>query len=338
VTNSVPPKVSVCIPIYNGSTYIAEAIESVLSQTYNDFRLIVCDNCSTDNTEEIVRSFRDPRLTYVRNSKNLGLVGNSNRCLDLSDGEYVCILHHDDVMMPNNIECKVRLLDEHPEVGFVHSNIILIDPQGEVIAWNIWNEDSRRDYIEVGLTGFHRFLAYLPFGSNIFIGAVLARRACYERLGGFNPELPHCSDNEMWMRMLLFYDVACIGTPLVKYRVHPTSASSNWGDYTSINYLKEHYLAATMIFSKYKDYIPQSDSLKQQISLAFAEQALKWACKNFNDGDFAAGRNFMKEAKKMCPQIRKNPLFWKAAARLGAGPKGVRFYEVVRKHFIGHAR
>ena len=228
--SSLAPKVSVCIPVYNGSAYIAESINSVLAQTYEDFNLIVCDNCSTDNTEEIVRSFSDPRLTYIRNTKNLGLVGNSNRCLDLAKGEYVCILHHDDVMLPENLERKIRLLDEHPEVGFVHSNLIVIDSDGEVFAENIWHEDSRRDYIEDGQTVFRRFLDNLPLGTSIFIGAVLARRSCYEHIGGFNSELPHCTDSEMWMRMLLFYDVACIGTPLVKYRWFgvSTSKSVHW--------------------------------------------------------------------------------------------------------------
>lgn len=334
LTGSVPSKVSVCIPVYNGSAYIAESIESVLTQTYKDIRLIVCDNCSTDNTEEIVRSFHDPRLTYVRNPKNLGPVGNANRCLELADGEYVCIFHHDDVMLPENLERKVRILEEHSEVGFVHSNLILIDSQGEVIARNIWNKDSRRDYIENGLTVFHKFLTYLPHGCSIFIGAVLARRTCYEHLGGFSPELIHCNDSEMWMRMLLLYNVACIGTPLVKYRVHPMSTSSNWGNNTSIYYLKEHYLAVKIIFDKYKDHILQSDRLKQQVSLAFGEQTVRLACNAFADGDFASGREFFKEALRMSPRVFKKEIFWKTAARLAAGPAGLKFYQAVRKHLV----
>ena len=79
-----------CLPVYNGAAYIAESIESVLAQTYGDFRLIVSDNCSTDNTEDIVRSFSDRRLTYVRNARNLGVVGNFNRCLSLAEGA-VCV-------------------------------------------------------------------------------------------------------------------------------------------------------------------------------------------------------------------------------------------------------
>lgn len=338
LTGSIHTKVNVCIPVYNGSAYIAESIESVLTQTYKDIRLIVCDNCSTDNTEEIVRSFHDPRLTYVRNPKNLGPVGNANRCLELADGEYVCIFHHDDVMLPENLERKVRILEEHPEVGFVHSNLTRIDPEGRVIARQIWNEDSRREYFKNGLEVFHRFLADLPLGSSIFIGTVLARRECYKRLGGFSPELIHCNDCEMWMRMLLFYNVACIGIPLVKYRVHPMSASSNFGDYTSIYYLKEHYLAASMVFERYKDYIPQWGGLKRQVFGAFGEQAMKLACKAFSDGDFSTGREFFKEAMRIFPLVFKKVVFWKAAARLAAGPMGASVYRLLREHRWGNSR
>lgn len=333
MTSTKPLKVSVCIPVYNGSAYIAESINSVLAQTYENFHLIVCDNCSTDNTEEIVRSFRDPRLKYVRNAENLGLVGNANRCLELANGEYVCIWHHDDVMLPENLERKVHILDEHPDVGFVHSNLILIDEKGEIVAPEIWNEDSRRDYIEDGLTVFHKYISYLSCGrgASIFFGAVLARRKCYKKLGGFCPELPHCLDSEMWMRMMLFYKIACIGTPIVKYRVHPTSTSSSWGDRTSIYNFKEHYLAAKMIFDRYKGHIPQSNSLKRQVSLSFAERAVNLARSAFASGNFATGRMFFREGVRISPRILKSPSSWKAAGGFTIGPVGIRLYKSAMK-------
>ena len=325
-------KVSVYIPVYNGSAYIAESIDSVLSQTYEDFKLIVCDNCSTDNTEDIVRSFHDPRLKYVRNEENLGLVGNANQCLELSKGEYVCIWHHDDLMLPANLEYKVRLLDEHPGVGFVHSNLILIDEKGEIIAPEIWNEDSRLDYIENGLTLLKKYLSYLPFGASLFIGAVLARRKCYEKVGGFNPEFPHCNDSEMWIRMMLYYNLACIGIPLIKYRAHLTSASSHWGDHMSLPYLKEHYQLATMVFIKYKDQIPQADILKRQISLSFGERALKLANDAIGKGDVFTGKQFFKEAIPFAPDIIKKALFWRTAIKIAIGTKGVRLMQVLKKY------
>lgn len=332
MTTPVPPKVSVCMPVYNGSDYIAESIESVLAQTFKDFELIVCDNCSTDDTEAIVRSIDDPRIRYVRNPKNLGLVGNANRCLELANGEYIGIFHHDDVMMPDNLERKVELLDEHREVGFVHSNILLIDLKGEVVSQNIWNEDSRHNYLEDGLKVFNRYLAYSPLGASIFIGAVLSRRDCYKRLGGFSPKLPHCNDSEMWMRMLLFYKVACIGAPLVKYRVHPMSASSSWGEYTSNIYLKEHYLAVSMVFDQYERHIPQANSLKRHVFLSFAQRALDLACSELVNGNFDRGSLFFQEAIRFSPWVFRNASFWKAVAGLIIRPGGIRLYQAAKNN------
>ena len=330
MTGSLHPKVSVCVPVYNGSEYIAESINSVLDQTYEDFHLVVCDNCSTDNTEEIVRSFRDPRLKYVRNAENLGLVGNANRCLELADGEYICIWHHDDMMLRDNLERKVHLLDEHPKVGFVHSNLIRIDDKGVVVAPEIWNADSRRDYIEDGLTVFRRFLFHLSGGSSIFIGAVLARRKCYEKVGGFNPELPHCNDSEMWMRIMLFYHIACIGTPLVKYRLHPTSTSNNFGDYSSLPYFKEHYLAAKVIFDKYAAHIPKLNERKSQTKRTFSLKALKMAARHIRFNDFYTGKTFLKEAILLNPRVIVTTDFLKSLVKICVGLKGIEIYRNVR--------
>ena len=326
MTNSIPPKVSVCIPVYNGSEYIAESIESVLAQTYKDFHLTVCDNCSTDNTEEIVRGFSDSRLTYVRNAKNLGLVGNANRCLELANGKYVNIWHHDDVMLPDNLERKVRLLDEHPEVGFVHSNISIIDSDGEVLAQNMWNEDARRDYIEDGLTAFKKYISRLHSGASFFIGAVLARRSCYKKIGEFNLELPLCNDSEMWMRMLLFYNVACIGSPLVKYRVHTKTASTKYGYSHSLPFLTEHYRAACMVFDKYEYKIPKVNRLKRKVFLSFGKRVLVSASDALVNGDSVNTIN-------MSPRVIKSSVFWKTAIKMIVGPKGMKFYKTLNIRF-----
>lgn len=328
-------KVTVCIPVYNGSAYIAEAIESVLTQTYRDFQLLIVDNCSTDNTEEIVSSYKDPRITFIRNEKNLGLVGNANRCLELADGEYIYIFHHDDIMLPHNIEYKVRLLDEHPDVGFVHSNLILIDTNGKVIANNIWYKGSRKDYIEDGITAFHKYVEYLPFGASIFIGAVLARKSCYEKVGEFNPELPHCNDSEMWMKMMLHYKIACIGEPLVKYRVHSISTSSSWGDHKSLPYLKEHYQAMKAVFRRYKNHIPKAKDTERKVSLAFGVRSLQLSINSLANRDVDTARSFFKESLRFSPLVFKKTVFYKSLFALLTGYSSIRFYKAARNVLRG---
>jgi glycosyltransferase involved in cell wall biosynthesis len=321
------PKVSVCIPVYNGSNYIAECIESVLGQTYKDFRLIICDNCSTDNTADIVRSFRDSRITYVRNPENLGLVGNTNRCLSLAEGEYICILHHDDMMLPENLERKVRLLDENSGVGFVHSNIFVIDSKGQILRE--WIEDSRRDYIEDGMKVFHRYITRMPLGAMVFIGAVLARRSCYQRLGQFLPDPPHCNDSEMWMRMSLFYNVGYIGTPLVKWRQHSTSESSELG--LEVDWLEEHYLATKIILNKYRDRIPHRLELREQVFENFAKEAFIRGREAFWRGNYALSKGYLKFAVRVHPKFIQSKEFWWLIIRLLAGPKLGKVYRSVKR-------
>ena len=310
MTDSSPPKVSVCIPVYNGSDYIAESIQSVLSQTYKNFQLIVCDNCSTDNTEEIVRNFKDPRITYVRNSKNLGLVGNANRCVELANGEYVHILHHDDIMLPENLELKVRILDEHPEVGLVHSNVFLIDKDGKHLDLTMF--DAKKDYIEDGIKIFEKYIMAMPVGALFFIGAVLARRDCYLKLRGFNPLIPNVNDSEMWMRMLLFYDVACVGKSLVKYRLHDMMTSTSINDTYGLNLpgLEEHFLASNIVLEQFKDRIPKWSSLKKQLFLAFSMRAVRRGALLLRDGEFTESMATFKTALKFYPPVFAKKDFW----------------------------
>ncbi len=114
--------VSVCIPTYNGAAFLTEAIESVLSQSFRDFELLIVDDGSTDTTLDIARSFTDPRIAIYQNETQLGIPGNWNRCLSLARGEYICIFHQDDIMLPENLARKVEMLAADPTIAFVHSS------------------------------------------------------------------------------------------------------------------------------------------------------------------------------------------------------------------------
>jgi len=220
------PFVSVCIPTYNRAGMLRESIESVLAQTYKNFELIVVDNASEDETEFVVRRFEDPRIVYTRNSRNIGGWGNWNRCLTLSRGLYIAILPDDDLMMPKNLERKIEVLQNNEKVGLVHSKYHLIDGQGRITRHNTnWGHGPDRDQnvIERGLDVLERML--LTFNL-INAPTVVFRRACFEKLGGFAPELKLAFDWEYWMRIAAFYDVAFLAEPLIKWRIHGGSLTS----------------------------------------------------------------------------------------------------------------
>jgi glycosyltransferase involved in cell wall biosynthesis len=321
------PRLTVVMPVYNGAAFIAEALESVLAQGFGDFRLVVCDNCSSDETPEVVARFRDSRLAYHRNARNLGLVGNTNRCLELADTELVCIFHHDDVMLPGNLAEKVRLLDAHPEVGFVHSNLYVTGPDGAILRE--WHPESQRDHIEPGVTAFYRLITHLHRGCRIFIGAVVARRQCYQRLGGFRAELPYTSDSEMWMRLALHYDVGCLGAPLVTWRQHTGSASSTLPDHA--RFLEHHWRAARMILRERRQLIPRSSELRWTVPAAFAADVLALGRLAHFSGDRHLSARCVRLVGRIHPPAVGRPLFWWVVVRVIAGPHGAHLYHAARR-------
>jgi glycosyltransferase involved in cell wall biosynthesis len=128
------PRVSVGLPVFNGERYLAEALDSILVQTYSDFELIISDNASTDQTPEICEAYmaRDPRIRYSRNAGNLGASPNFNRVFELSSGEYFKWAAHDDVIAPDFLLQCVAALDQNPDVVLCYPRAKLIDERG---AW-----------------------------------------------------------------------------------------------------------------------------------------------------------------------------------------------------------
>lgn len=132
--NQTIPKVRIGLPVYNGELYLAEAIESILSQTFKDFELIITDNASTDRTEEICRHYadQDPRIQYHRQPTNLGAVPNFNRAFELSAGsEYFRWAAHDDRIAPTYLEACLRELDGQPDAALCQSFAEVIDENGQ---------------------------------------------------------------------------------------------------------------------------------------------------------------------------------------------------------------
>lgn len=129
------PRVTIGLPVYNGERYLQESIDSLVGQTFPDFELLICDNGSTDRTEEICRDYqaRDPRVHYQRNPKNLGVFGNHARCFSLARGEYFFWAADDDIRAPAFLEKCVAVLDAEPEVVIAYTAIQVIDENGDPV-------------------------------------------------------------------------------------------------------------------------------------------------------------------------------------------------------------
>lgn len=210
------PKVTVFIPTFNRADMLREAIESVLQQTYDDFELIVSDNASEDATESVVRSFDDSRIKYFKNDQNIGSRKNWRRCFDLAKGEYITIFSDDDLMLPENLERKVRVLSSNARIGLVHSKYDIIDVDGRIVESNVdaWGIPGRVDCLE------NRQEMHLRMWNGINCSSVVFRRDCVDKIGKFTDKLWTGWDYEYWLRISVYYEIAFIATPLIKCRVH----------------------------------------------------------------------------------------------------------------------
>lgn len=161
------PRVSVGLPVYNGENYLRYAVDSVLAQTFQDWELIISDNCSTDATAAICREYaaRDPRVRYFRNEKNLGGIPNHNRTVDLARGQYFKYYAHDDVLLPTFLERCVEALDREPSYLMAHTKTMIIDAKGKELHPNPWqlrtaSSDPRIRFKDLVWTSHHSFQIY----------------------------------------------------------------------------------------------------------------------------------------------------------------------------------
>lgn len=129
------PRVSIGLPVYNGENYLKEAIDSILSQTFTDFELIISDNASTDRTPDICQAYaaKDPRIHYYRNEQNIGAAPNFNRVFELSVGEYFKWAAHDDVLSSEFLVKCIEVMDKKPSVVLCYTEVRIIDENGRSI-------------------------------------------------------------------------------------------------------------------------------------------------------------------------------------------------------------
>lgn len=130
------PSISIGLPVYNGEDYLERAIASLLAQTFQEFELVICDNCSSDGTERICRTFaeRDPRIRYSRNESNIGAAGNFNRVFELAHGKYFAWANHDDLWEPGYLQECFKALESSPDAVLAYAHSIMIDASGQPVA------------------------------------------------------------------------------------------------------------------------------------------------------------------------------------------------------------
>lgn len=217
------PKVSVCIPVYNGVDFINEAIDSVLKQSFQDFEIVIVDNKSTDNTFAVINEYKDPRIRIFQNESNIGLIPNWNKCLEYAKGEYIKILPADDFIYPDCLKLQVEILenDKKKQISLVSGKRNIINDAGKVLFTRGFSNKR------VEVAGTDAINKIIRSGGNTIGegGAVLFRREIIEKTGVFTSDIFYVLDLDMWFNILLHGNLYAIPDTVSAFRVSAGSAS-----------------------------------------------------------------------------------------------------------------
>jgi glycosyltransferase involved in cell wall biosynthesis len=227
------PTVSVIIPTYNRAHLIGRSIQSVLDQTYRDFEIIVVDDGSTDNTEEIVKRFNDDRIRYIKHDTNRGAGAARNTGIKAARGKYIAFHDSDDECLPEKLEKHIKVFETvPPEVGVVYSDMLQI------------SEDGKTKYLHSPtITGKNiidpKTSNYQAWG--LATGIVISRKDCFDVTGLFDENFQRSEDLELFIRLAKHYSFQHIKEPLLKCNITPGISSNTNAFVIAQNRLIEKY-------------------------------------------------------------------------------------------------
>ena len=222
------PTVSICIPVYNGGSFVDETIRSVRAQTYEDFELVVVDNVSTDDSLERLEchAAADPRVRVVAADEHVNAVENFRRATALCTGRYVKLVCADDTLAPTCLQQQVAALEANPSAAIVASRRAIVDETGRVLLHRHGLHRMR------GLIPGGRAIALCIRGGTNLLGepaAVLVRGETLAQTGSWSDTWPYMTDLELWFRLLHHGDLVALGDPLATFRVHTRGWSATMG-------------------------------------------------------------------------------------------------------------
>jgi glycosyltransferase involved in cell wall biosynthesis len=203
------PEVSVILSVFNGASFLADALESILCQTFTDFELIAVNDGSTDGSEAVLDTFakRDTRVRVVH-QPNRGLIFSLNRGLELSRGEFIARMDADDVSLPERLTKQVEFLRSNPQIALVGSSMTIIDANGGFL---------RDIHYPVG----HSLVkSKMQEACSLAHPTIMARREVLRAMGGYRPSFHHAEDYDLWLRLIEHYEIDNLDEILLLYRQH----------------------------------------------------------------------------------------------------------------------
>ena len=248
------PKLTILMPVYNGAVYLAETLDSIFAQTYREFELLIVNDCSTDDSLEIIRSYDDYRVKIIKNVENLGQTKSLNKGIKLAHGEYIAVHDQDDISLPERLTRQIAFLDCNKHIPIVGTLGEEIDEAGNTLIKYDLPIDSESIFLSLLLDCSPFIHSSMMFRKNVILN----------EFKGYNEDYRFFQDYELWSRVSVKYELANINSNCVQHRVH-SSASSKVNvkicNQEAIN-VKSEMLSFLFPSMKMKDIIDYSSTLR----------------------------------------------------------------------------
>jgi glycosyltransferase involved in cell wall biosynthesis len=212
------PKISVVLPSYNHGKFIAKAIESVLDQSFGDIELIIIDDLSNDESWEVIKKFNDKRIISIQNDRHsYASMGVNEAIANIATGKYIAIHNSDDIWKQDKLAIQYNFLQNNLNIGAVFTDVNFID--GDELPLEISMLKKAPNFSNINRNR-HEWILYLIKNGNTFCHpSALIRKSCFKKVGLYKNNLLQLPDFDMWMRILMHFDIHVINQKLVNYRI-----------------------------------------------------------------------------------------------------------------------
>ena len=242
------PSVSVIMPVFNTSSYVQAAIESILKQTYDDFEFIIIDDCSEDESVSIIQAYKDSRIKLIRNDQNLGISHTRNKGMRAAQGKYIAVFDSDDIAPANRLEKQVSFLEKNSEFGLIGGAVQPIGEDGKPIG-QAWDYPASPEEVPVRLL----------FGNYFAQPAVMIRAKALANTEPYNPEFVTAGDYDLWVRLSRVTRVWNLPEVMLYYRMHGSGITRKTKRDISLGSIKK-------IIGSHLDYL-EIDHTEEDLSI-----------------------------------------------------------------------
>ncbi|WP_247437919.1 glycosyltransferase [Bradyrhizobium sp. 139] len=318
--------VDIVVPCFRYGHFLRECVESVLTQSGPELRVLIIDDASPDNTAEVAEQLAcsDPRVEYRRHTSNQGLIATANEGIAWARADYMLLLSADDYLLPGALSRSIDLMNDHPSVAFTFGGAVVLDQLGERSPRR--TGVGSRTHVLSGLD----FIALNGAKNIVLSPTVVVRTSLQKRVGGYLADLPYASDMEMWLRLAAHGDVGVIAADQAVYRSHSANMSrepSREQDLLQRKAAIEHFLTSSAA------KLTSADDLRAWLNHMLALDAIGCASAAFNEGAMESSARLSELAVSIDPSVQRTRRWWFFACKKVLGLRGWQLVQPVVEWF-----